>query len=159
MKPSVQEIYETYSRSIYDASFSITGSSHDAEDILQETLISYLQYKKDFSSTEHLKAWLLRVAINKSRDLKRRFWNRNRVSFEDYLNDVFQTESEDKELLTALMKFPEKQRIVLHLHYYEGYSVSEISSLLKIPEGTVKSRMTNGRNALKELLKEENSDE
>ena len=159
MKPSVQEIYETYSRSIYDASFSITGSSHDAEDILQETLISYLQYKKDFSSTEHLKAWLLRVAINKSRDLKRRFWNRNRMSFEDYMNDVFQTESEDKELLTALMKFPEKQRIVLHLHYYEGYSVSEISSLLKIPEGTVKSRMTNGRNALKELLKEENSDE
>ena len=159
MKPSVQEIYETYSRSIYDASFSITGSSHDAEDILQETLISYLQYKKDFSSTEHLKAWLLRVAINKSRDLKRRFWNRNRVSFEDYMNDVFQTESEDKELLTALMKLPEKQRIVLHLHYYEGYSVREISSLLKIPEGTVKSRMTNGRNALKELLKEENSDE
>ena len=156
MRPSLQDIYEQYAANIYDAAFSVTASAADAEDVLQETLIKYNRSAPEFQSSEHVKAWLIRTAINKAIDLRRSFWYRNRVSFEDYMDRIFPQESEERDLLSALMKLPLRQRTVLHLFYYEGYTVQQIAEILKIPAGTVKSRLAQGRKKMKTLLEEEN---
>ena len=64
-----------------------------------------------------------------------------------------------KELLDALMRLPVRYRSVLHLYYYEGYSQKEISALLRIPEGTVNSRMSAARKKLRKNLEEDWDDE
>lgn len=139
MRLPLEEVYEKYGKNIYNASFSITGNVQDAEDVLSETLISYLHTEKQFESAEHLKAWLLRVALNKAKDMNKSFWHKKRISFEDYMNEIPINKEENRELLSAVMKLKVRLREVVHLYYYEGYSVKEISNLLRIPEGTVKA--------------------
>ena len=155
MRLTLEEVYEKYSRNIYNASFSITGNAQDAEDVLSETLIRYLHTDKQFESAEHLKAWLLRVALNKAKDMNRSFYRKNHISFEEYMNDIPVSSKENKELLSVVMQLPIKMKEVVHLYYYEGYSLKEISRLLRIPEGTVKSRLSSARKELKKQLKEE----
>ena len=69
------------------------------------------------------------------------------------------TETRDRNLFTALMKLPASNRIILHLFDYEGYSIKEISSILHISEGTVKSRMARGKEKLRKQITEEWEDE
>ena len=59
MQGDIYEVTEKYASNIYKAAFSIVRDHFDAEDVLQETLISYLHEKKEFDSEEHIKAWLL----------------------------------------------------------------------------------------------------
>lgn len=158
MRISVEEVYSTYARNIYNAAFSITANAEDAKDVLSDTLIRYLHTETEFDSAEHLKAWLLRTAINRAKDIRRAFWNRNRVSFEEYMEEIPAADS-SKELLDALMRLPVRYRSVLHLYYYEGYSQKEISALLRIPEGTVNSRMSAARKKLRKILEEDWDDE
>ena len=159
MRLTLEEVYEKYRKNIYNASFSITGNAQDAEDVLSETLIRYLHTDRQFESSEHLKAWLLRTAMNRAKDMNRSFWRKKRVSFEDYMNEIPISSEENKELLSAVIRLPVRLKEVVHLYYYEGYSQKEISGLLKIPEGTVKSRLSSARKELKKQLKEEWEDE
>jgi len=80
------------------------------------------------------------------------FWRRRTEQLEDHIEFV---EKEDKELFRAVMSLPEKYRIVVYLHYYEGYSFSEISSFLGISPSAVSMRLHRSRNSLKSKLKEE----
>lgn len=68
-------------------------------------------------------------------------------------------DSQSEELFEAVMKLPEKQRTVIHLFYYEDYSIKEIADILKLSESNVKTRLTRGRAMLKEQLKEAWNDE
>ena len=68
-------------------------------------------------------------------------------------------DSQSEELFEAVMKLPEKQRSVIHLFYYEDYSIKEIADILKLSESNVKTRLTRGRAMLKEHLKEAWNDE
>jgi len=61
----------------------------------------------------------------------------------------------DTEVLSAVRSLPEKYSTVLHLHYYEGYSIKEIGTLLGLPAATVGTRLARGRKRLREMLKEE----
>ena len=159
MRRDIYEVTEKYASNIYKAAFSIVRDHFDAEDVLQETLISYLHEKKEFDSDEHIKAWLLKTAINKAKNIRLSFWKRNRVSLEEYMESIPFTETRDRNLFTALMKLPASNRIILHLFYYEGYSIKEISSILHISEGTVKSRMARGKEKLRKQITEEWEDE
>ncbi|MBR4163461.1 MAG: RNA polymerase sigma factor [Solobacterium sp.] len=159
MRLNIYEVKERYASNIYKAAFSIVRDHFDAEDVLQETLISYLHEKKEFDSDEHIKAWLLKTAINKAKNIRLSFWKRNRVSLETYMENIPFAQPQDRDLFAALMKLPESNRIVLHLFYYEGYSVKEISNILRISEGTVKSRMARGKEKLRKRITEEWEDE
>lgn len=81
------------------------------------------------------------------------------MKFDDYLENTNFREPEDRRLVEAVFSLPEKQRIVIHLYYYEEYSVREIAETLHISEGTVKSRLARGRNELRSILKEEWDDD
>ena len=131
-----------------------TGNQADADDAVQDTYLRYCSYDKEFTDEDHIRAWLLRVAINRARDQKRSFWEKHRVSWEDYMETLVFEAPEDKSLFEAVMSLPAKYRTVIHLFYYEDYSVARIAEILHSREGTVKSQLNRGRQLLKTKLME-----
>lgn len=154
MRLSVDETFRKYGDRIFSAAFSVCRNQADADDVVQDTLIRYYSLSKDFESEPHLKAWLLRVAINRAKDLASSFWRKNKVAWEDYIGELSFEEPEDSQLFEAVMRLPEKYRTVIHLFYYEDYAVEEISQILRRPAGTVKSQLSRGKKLLKNMLQE-----
>jgi RNA polymerase sigma-70 factor (ECF subfamily) len=159
MKLPVQEIVDKYKNNIYAASFSICANAGDAEDVVQDTLLQYYMTHTNFDNEEHIRAWLLRVAINKALNIQRSFWHRHKVPLEDYMETLSFETPESRDLFAEVMKLPEKYRAVVHLFYYEDYSIREISQILKTSESNVKVRLSRARAMLKESLKEDWLDE
>ena len=135
MKLSAEDAFRLYGDRVFSAAFSVTGNQADADE-------------------DHIRAWLLRVAINRARDQKRSFWEKHRVSWEDYMETLVFEAPEDKSLFEAVMSLPAKYRTVIHLFYYEDYSVARIAEILHLREGTVKSQLNRGRQLLKTKLME-----
>lgn len=154
MRPDTEEVVRKYADSLSRLAYSICRNEADAKDAVQECFISYHTSKAEFTNEGHLKAWLIRVTINKSKDIVSSFWHRNRTDWQEYMAETSFDEPGDSELFETVMKLPEKYRIVIHLFYYEDYSVSEISDIMNLRENTVKSRLLRGRKILKERLTE-----
>ncbi|MCI8490874.1 MAG: sigma-70 family RNA polymerase sigma factor [Lachnospiraceae bacterium] len=155
MRQSVQELFEIYQNNLYAVAFNVCKNAEDAEDVVQDTFIQYYSLKKEFDNEQHIRAWLIRVAINKAKNMNRAFWRRNKMSLEDYMETLSFETPESGELFEAVMNLPEKYRIVVHLFYYEDYTVHEIADILKLSESNVKVRLSRGRALLKEKLQEE----
>ena len=109
--------------------FSYLHRRDEAEDVLQDTLLQYLKKAPPFSSAEHEKAWLLRVAANLSKN-RLRYWQRHP---QEELSDLLPAENEDprmEEVWDSVKALPPKYRVVVHLYYYEQYTTVEIARLL-----------------------------
>lgn len=154
MRLSVEEAFRRYGDRVFSAAFSICRNREDADDTVQDTFLKYYSMNADYIDETHLKAWLLRVAINRAKDITGTFWRRNRGSWEEYMDELEFVQPEDRSLYQAVMRLPEKYRIVIHLFYYEEYSIEEISSALHRSIGTVKSQLSRGRKLLKSMLTE-----
>ena len=154
MKLSAEDAFRQFGDRVFSAAFSATGNKEDADDVVQDTFLKYWNTDQDFADETHIKAWLLRVAINRSRDLLRSFWHRKKVPWEDYMEALPFAEPEDKDLFEAVMELPRKYRVTIHLHYYEDLSISEIAGILHTTEGAVKSQLSRGRKLLKTKLME-----
>lgn len=154
MRLEAEYLVQRYKDDVFRAAFSILRSPEDAEDIAQETFLRYWDSDAEFDSEAHIRAWLLRVAINRAKNLARSFWRRSRVSYEDYMAGLEFEAREDRSVLEAILALPQKYRIVLHLHYFEDYTVREIALLLAMNENTVKTRLARGRQLLKNTLTE-----
>ncbi|MBQ9625434.1 MAG: sigma-70 family RNA polymerase sigma factor [Clostridia bacterium] len=159
MKPKVDEVYKKYANNVFSAAFCICKSKADAEDVTQDAFIKYCSHKKEFADENHIKAWLLRTAINRAKDIKASFWQRNRVSLEEYMAELEFEEPKDEQLFKAVMALPQKYRTAIHLYYYEDYAVKEIADLLKASVGTVKSQLSRGRTLLKNTVEDWKDDE
>lgn len=159
MRQSVQELFEKYQSNLYAAAFSICKNAEDAKDVVQETFIQYYSLRKEFDNEQHIRAWLIRVAINKAKNINRSFWRKNKRTLEDYMETLTFETPESEELFETVMALPEKFRIVIHLFYYEDYAIREIADILKISESNVKVRLSRGRSLLKERLQEEWKDD
>lgn len=155
MKQSVQELVALYRNNLFAAAFNICKNAQDAEDIVQDTFIQYYTNKKEFDSEQHIRAWLIRVAINKAKNVNHTFWKRNKISLEDYMETLTFETPESENLFETVMRLPEKYRIVIHLFYCEDYTVREIAGILHLSESNVKVRLSRGRILLREALKEE----
>lgn len=159
MRIPVQELVEMYKDNIYAAAFNICKSAADAEDVVQDTFLQYYMTKKEFDDEKHIRYWILRVAINKAKNIQSSFRRKNEMSLEDYVETLTFETPESRELFEEVMKLPEKYRVVIHLFYYEDYSVKEIAKILKLTESSVKVRLSRGRAKLKDSLKEGWEDE
>ncbi len=141
---------DTYSDMLFRICFVSLGNREDAEDAVQDTFLKYIQKAPDFNGSEHEKAWLIRVAINRCRDIKR--MRRPKVDFDSLEEYIAAPES--NEALTALMSLPEKYRTVLTLKCVEGYSVKEIAGMIGRTESAVKMRLKKGRELLRQAYEE-----
>lgn len=160
MKTDFSETVHKFGGIVYKIAFIQCGTASDADDIFQEVFLALHKTDTDFKNEEHLKAWLIRVTLNKCRMLKRSAWFRKRTELngtetapENGRNDT------DEAVYNAVMRLKEKYRTVILLFYYENYSCDEISRILKIKSSTVRTRLARARALLKKDLKEVWKDE
>lgn len=154
MKIETEVIMDKYKDNLFSVAFNICRNAADADDVVQDTLIQYHTTEKQFDSEQHIRSWLFRVAINKAKNINMSFFRRASAPIEDYIETLVFETSEEKDLLEAVLRLPEKYRIAIHLFYYEEYSVNEISEILHTSESNVKVRLSRGRKMLKTSLQE-----
>ena len=142
-------VYETYGPALYRFCLLQMKNPADAEDVLQDVFVKRLYQAPKFKSPEHERSWLYQVALNLCRDQWRRS-RRSELPLEAAAG--VSLPPEELSLLDQVSNLPEKQRTVLHLHYYQGYGLQEIARLLGVTVPTVKMRLKRGREALRREL-------
>ncbi len=145
-------IIDKYKDTVYRVAYSYCKNASDADDIFQEVFLRYFKNKPEFNTYEHEKAWFIRVTINCCKKLLGSFWFKRTVAMED--NIKFEDE-EESEIFHTIMELPLKYRTVVHLYYYEDYSIREISKILDIKETTIQTQLQRARSMLRKKLKEE----
>lgn len=149
---SYQAIIDKYKDTVYRVAYSYCKNTSDADDIFQEVFLRYFKNKPKFNTYEHEKAWFIRVTINCCKKLLGSFWFRRTVALQESIQ--FEDERES-EIFHAIMELPLKYRTVVHLYYYEDYSIREISEIIDIKETTIQTQLQRARNMLRKKLKEE----
>ena len=144
---------ETCRDTVYRVALHHFASPPDAEDAVQEVFLRLYLREGPFDSPEHLRRWLLRVTVNVCKDALKSPWRKRRISMESIPEPVFE-EPEQRELYREVLALPEKYRTVLGLYYYEELSTKEIAVLLNIRQTAVTTRLSRGRDLLKQRLME-----
>ena len=148
-----RRIAEAYIDDIYRAALSCCRSRSDAEDAVQNAFVKLMTADVTFTDDEHIRRWLIRVAVNECRNSLNSFWRR-RVSFFDELEQEPSASDDERWLLSEIGRLPAKYSAVLYLHYYEGYRCAEIGALLHLSESNVQTRLMRARKMLKKRLEE-----
>ena len=149
----VEAMIQKYGDMLFRTCLVMLQNQPDAEDAVQETVLKYMLKAPVFDSSEHEKAWLLKVAANRCRDLLRFRSRHPQVTLEQLTE--YLTDPENSGILDALMTVPEKYRIVMLLHYVEGYPTDEIAQMIGKTPSAVKMRLQKGRKLLKKAYREE----
>lgn len=164
---NIEELYTQYSGRLYHTSLRIVGNTYDAEEIMQDTFIKYYNYPHKEEIRE-IRKWLSSICIHKSIDVLRAR-NRNILAIEEYKeigNNVVTEEKEVvfvidreneqehtiKKIKNALAALPDKYRLILSLHLFEGYDYTEIEQITGIKEASIRSLYMRGKAILAELL-------
>ncbi|MGI5873059.1 MAG: RNA polymerase sigma factor [Bacillota bacterium] len=140
----------------YRVALSILRQEQDAEDAVQNGLIKAYQKRNQLKDIACFRTWSTRIVIHECYRLRRR--EQKTVPLDEALNAAAPP-SGDPELYEAIRSLPPKIRITVVLYYVEGYSVAEVASILRIPQGTVKSRLSKGRGLMRTALKEDSEHE
>lgn len=161
------ELIEEYKLPIYKTAKAILKDEDDVCDAIQDTALSIYKNIANLKNEKYFKTWVIRITINKCYDII----TKNRLNSEKIEKVKFYDEevhnSFDKNVIlktdldTALNSLDEDLRVTTVLYYYNDLSISEISDILNIPKGTVKSRVFRAREKLYEILSKEevNADE
>lgn len=138
---------------LYHISKSILKNDCDCADAVQETIITAYSKLHSLRDDRFFRTWLCRILINECYRICRA--NKRVVPLEDYMETECPPEQQDDlGLFEAIMELKTELRLVIVLHYIEGFQTAEIAGMLRIPEGTVKSRLSRARTELKSALGE-----
>lgn len=149
----------TYGDTVYRVAYHALKNKADAEDVMQTVLLKLYEYPKEFESEEHVKNWLLRVAVNESRRLLRSFWRRSAVAMDEWRDGPAFEDPAKRELFQAVMGLEAKYRLSVYLYYYEGCSVGEVAAALRANPSTVQTWLQRARQRLRRELSEEDGKE
>jgi len=148
---------ERHRDTVFRVAFNYLRSAADADDVCQDTFVALYRSGREFEDDEHLKAWLVRVAINQCKSMFRMPWRR--VEDIDGYAERIAAPLDGHALLREVMALPEKYRIPVYLFYYEGYRTDEIARMLGVPGATVRTRLARARKRLASVLGEGDFDE
>lgn len=151
--PDARRAVEEYGNSLYSLCTVMLQNREDAKDAVQECFLKYITKAPDFSDSEHEKAWLIRVAANICKDMLRWRKHSSFLSIDEIRN--IGVSEDNAQILGLLVSLEEKYRVVIHLHYVEGYKTDEISAMLGISPTAVRKRLQRGRDMLRELCEKE----
>lgn len=156
----LEETICRYQNMVYGLALARTGSPADADDVFQETFLAYFRAGKTFREEEHRKAWLLRTALNLSRRVTQSTYRRKVVPLEEG-EGVAQPfrEPEENRVWQALQGLSEDYRLPLYLFYFEELPTDQIAKALSLRPGTVRMRLSRGRELLRKALKGDYFDE
>nr|WP_286163272.1 RNA polymerase sigma factor [Olsenella sp. SW781] len=151
-----------HGNSVYLVALAQTRSEHDAQDVAQDVFCRLLTDGTAFTSDEHLRAWLLRVTVNRCHELYRMPWRRRVESAEDAggelpardasTEDAALAELRADPVWQALQALPEKLRVVALLHYVEEYTTDEIARVVGCAPSTVRTRLHRARKRMRQML-------
>ncbi len=147
----ISKAYDNYGVSLFRLAMMYMGNKSDAEDAVHDVFVRYMMRMPQFKDETHEKAWFMRVCINVCKDKLKSFAMKS-VPIDDVLNYV--STDNDISMFEHLMGLSEEYRVVVHLKYVEGYSISEISKILSVTESTVKLRLFRAREQLKRNMEE-----
>ena len=139
-----------YQTMVFRLAYSYTRSRSDAQDLCQEVFLRYFCSRPPFASEEHRRAWLLRVTVNRCKTHLTSWWVRRTVPLDERIP---MPEPEPLALDEALRQLAEKDRLVIHLFYYEECTTREIARMMRTTEGAVRTRLTRARQRLGDILK------
>ena len=150
----MDSMIDRYQNMVYGLALARTGNRADADDVFQEVFLAYCQSGKTFRDEEHRKAWLLRTTINQARRVTSSTWRQKTVPLSEREDAPFPfQEPEENEVWTALQSLAEDYRLPIYLFYFQELSTQEIAKVLAIRPGAVRTRLTRGREQLREKLK------
>ena len=148
----ISGIYRRHVGTVYQVCLMLLKSVPDAEDAVQTVFRKLLEYDGTFEGPEHEKAWLIVTARNESKNQLRHWWRTRRADSTELEGLAWEAPG-DGELWELVLSLPEREKLAVYLHYYQGYSLQEIARLLGVTVPAVKMRLKRGREALrKELL-------
>lgn len=140
-------------QTLYRVAYSQLSQACDREDAVQECLRKAWEMRGKLRNDRYLQTWVIRILINECHNIQR---GRGRSELVDTVPEAgTSTPDEGERLRAALQHLEEALRMPILLHYIEGYQVDEVARILRIPQGTVKSRMARGRKRLRSYLAEE----
>lgn len=151
-------LYTRYASDVIRVSYFYLGDRGKAEDVCHDAFVSLFVNRPALEAGNE-KKWLLKVAMNRCRDIWRSAWVRRVISGSPVFEmipapDVIGQHVEKAEVLQAVHSLPSEYREIFILHYYQGLGISEIAGVLNLPEGTVSSRLSRGRKKLEAILGE-----
>ena len=171
----MERLLHIYGRSIFGFCCHLTGSRGAGEDLYQETMLKMIEIRNRVPGAseddELLRArnYCLGIAVRLYRNWARKEARRTHLSLDDEDSGIgyvisssatpeerYLAEQEYQRVRAAIQSLPEKHRETIYLFYYAGQSIAEIAKTLRIPQGTVKSRLNAAKKMLRKLLKEEN---
>lgn len=149
----VEHYYKLYGRNVVSAALCYVRDPNDANDIAQEVFFRLYTYSGSFDSDEHVRAWLIRCAVNQSKDLIKSPWRKRSLPLEAASGKPYNdSPTESDSMLEIMKKLGRNNRIALYMYYYEEYSTQEIADILGISVNAVALRLKRGRQQLKKLL-------
>ena len=158
------ELIEQYKLPIYKTAKSILKDEDDVCDAIQDTALSIYKNIPNLKNEEYFKTWVIRITINKCYDIlkKHKLNNEKMLRAQEDVSELHTNFDNNvilqTDLQTTLELLEEDLKIVTVLYYYNDLSISEISDILNIPKGTVKSRVFRAREKLYEILSNEEVD-
>ena len=158
------ELIEQYKLPIYKTAKSILKDEDDVCDAIQDTALSIYKNIPNLKNEEYFKTWVIRITINKCYDIlkKHKLNNEKMLKAQEDVSELHTNFDNNvilqTDLQTTMELLEENLRTVTVLYYYNDLSISEISDILNIPKGTVKSRVFRAREKLYEILSKEEVD-
>ena len=138
---------------LYRISYGLLRNETEREEAVQETILRAWESLPRLRQEKYFKTWVIRILINQCHSIRQ--YSTRVVSLEEYRQEDSFVAEPAKDLKEAILKLEEQYRLPVILHYIEGYDLREISELLDIPLGTVKSRLHRARHLLRNYLEKE----
>lgn len=154
-----EDAVRRYQDMVYRVALHALGSSADGEDAVQEVFLRLYTRQQPFDSEEHRRRWLIRVTVNVCKNTQKSWWRRRRVSLDEVGELPVFDHPQDGALYETVLSLPEKYRVILGLYYYEELTTAQIAQTLGLRQSAVTTRLSRGRNMLKEKLGEEWQDD
>ena len=156
----IDEIIDRYQNMVYGLALAKTSSPSDADDVFQEVFLAYHRSGKSFRDEEHRKAWLLRTTVNLSHRVTASTWRKKTTPLSEHEDvPILFREPEENLVWEAVQSLEDAYRLPIYLHYFQELSTQEIAKALSLRPGTVRMRLSRGREKLRELLKGDFFDE
>lgn len=142
---------------MYMVAFSILKNAEDAEDIVQEALLAAYEKLYTLKNDDKFKSWMMRIVVNQA---KMHIRKNTSIVYMENIEDVVEktkegkNKDEDKDIWEIVLSLKSELSASVILYYAQGYSICEISKIMRVPPGTVKSRLSKARALLKKKLEE-----
>lgn len=143
-------LIQSQMQSLYKTAWAILEDDEDAADAISDTVLACWEKIGQLKNPEYFKTWMARILINKCKDILKQ---RRRVYPSDEIKEVssLAQEYENVEWMELMSGLDEKYRLIMVLHYVNGFKTSEISDILCIPDSTVRTRFQRGREQMASL--------